>query len=206
MANALSLYGIVANDHHLIASLPEGTELVPVRELAAIVGPGQYASPDPDGADIEHHQGIVGAVFARTPVLPAPVGTVFRTRDTLLRWLELHYVALSEALHFVDDRAAARVHVFRADGKDDERDAGSDLAAVAADTFRTIRRHAVAALPLKSEHLTGIVLSSAFLVEKELWSEFEAQIGEQRERNGSLQFKVTGPWPPFDFIRMQFGG
>ena len=28
----------------------------------------------------------------------------------------------------------------------------------------------------------------------------------EAERQSALDFQVTGPWPPYDFVRMQFGG
>jgi Gas vesicle synthesis protein GvpL/GvpF len=217
MPNALRLYAVTANDHG--HAIPEngagedgtvagggsgGTELMAFRDLAAIVAPTEYVPATVTGEAIEEHRRVVDGVFHRAPVLPAPVGTVFRSKETLLRWMELHYVALTEALNFVEDRAVARVHVRRDDGK--EEDSGADLAAAAAEAFRALRRQSVAAVPLKSEHLTGIVLSSAFLLDKELWSEFVAAVEEQRHRNESLQFDLSGPWPPFDFVRMQFGG
>lgn len=206
MPNALRLFGIAANDHHAPPAPGNGFELVPVRDLVAVVAPAAYSATPPTGEVIEQHRAVVETLYARSTVLPAPVGTVFRSKDTLVRWLELHYVALNEALTFIDDRAEARVHVVRADRKADERDSGSDIAASAAEAFRTLRRQAVAAVPLRTEHLTGIVLSSAFLVDKELWSDFLAQVEEQKKRNGDLLFDVSGPWPPFDFVRMQFGG
>ena len=100
-------------------------------------------------------------------MLPAPVGVVFRAPDVLKRWMELHYVSLSGALEFVDERAVARVHVVRAEGESEELEAGSDLAAAAAESLRALRRHAVAAVPLRLEEITGLALSSAFLVERD---------------------------------------
>jgi hypothetical protein len=213
MPNALHLYGITANDHghgrpqNGSAGAPgSGPELLTFRDLAALVSPSEYTAVTPTGEVIDEHRRIVDSAFVHTPVLPAPVGTVFRSRETLMRWLELHYVALTEALNFVEDRAVARVHVQRGKGKVDERDAGSDLAAAAAEAFRSLRRQAVAAVPLKSEHLTGIVLSSAFLLDKELWPDFVTAVDEQRSKHRGLEFHVSGPWPPFDFVHMQFGG
>ena len=203
--SALRLFAITANDHGH-ANAADGAQLVPFRELAALVAPTEYTVLDPTGEAIEEHRHVVDGAFVHAPVLPAPVGTVFRSRETLLRWLELHYIALTEALNFVEDRTVARVHVRRGNGKEDEREAGVDLAAAAADAFRSLRRQSVAAVPLKSEHLTGIVLSSAFLLDKELWGDFVTAVDEQRSKNGSLEFDVSGPWPPFDFVRMQFGG
>ena len=205
MANALRLYGITDIEHHAQAKPPEGAELLPFRDVAAIVTPADYAAAAPSGEVIEQYRRIVDDVFCKAPILPAPVGTVFRTRETLTRWLELHYVALTEALSFVEDRAVARVHVGRVDGKPAERETGSEVAAAAADSLRSLRRHAVVAVPLKSEQVTGIVLSSAFLVDKELWDDFVSAVDDQRRRNPGLALDISGPWPPFDFVRMQFG-
>jgi hypothetical protein len=206
MPNALRLYGITDVEHRAHANGSDGTELLPFRDLAAIVSAAEYSTAPPVGEVIEQYRRVVDDVFAKAPVLPAPVGTVFRSRETLTRWLELHYVTLSEALTFVADRAEARVHVSRESGRPDERDSGSDLAAAAAEAFRALRRQSVAAVPLKAEHLTGIVLSSAFLLDKELWNDFVSAVDDQRRRNPGLGFELTGPWPPFDFVRMQFGG
>jgi hypothetical protein len=204
--NALRLYGITDIQHHAQAKPPDGAELIPFRDLAAIVEASDYSAASPTGEVIEQYRKVVDDVFCKAPILPAPVGTVFRSRDTLLRWLELHYIALTEALSFVEDRAVARVHVGRVDGKAADRETGSEVAAAAADSLRLLRRHAVVAVPLKSEQVTGIVLSSAFLVDKELWDDFVAAVDDQRRRSPGLALDLSGPWPPFDFVRMQFGG
>ena len=206
MPNALRFYGITDVEHRAHTNGNDGTELLAFRDLAAIVSSADYSATPPAGEVIEEYRRIVDDVFSKAPVLPAPVGTVFRSRETLTRWLELHYVTLSEALTFVADRAEARVHVSRGDGRATERETGSDVAAAAAEAFRILRRQSVAAVPLKAEHLTGIVLSSAFLLDKELWNDFSASVDDQRRRNPGLAFDLTGPWPPFDFVRMQFGG
>ena len=206
MPNALRLFGITDVEHHAQAKPIDSVELLHFRELAAIVAPAEYTSTAPTGEMIEQYRRIVDDTFAKAPVLPAPVGTVFRSRETLTRWLELHYVTLTEALSFVEDRAVARVHVGRDDGKVAERETGSDVAAAAAESLRLLRRHAVVAVPLKSEELTGIVLSSAYLIDRELWDDFVAAVDDQRRRNPGLALDLSGPWPPFDFVRMQFGG
>src|SRR5690348_3140708 len=206
MPNALRLFGITDVEHHAQAKPLDNVELLHFRDLAAIVAPAEYAPPHPAGEMIEQYRQVVDDVFGKAPVLPAPVGTVFRSRETLTRWLELHYVTLSEALSFVEDRAVARVHVGRVDGKAADRETGSDVADAAAESLRFLRRHAVVAVPLKSEQLTGIVLSSALLIDRELWDDFVAAVDDQRRRNPGLALDLSGPWPPFDFVRMQFGG
>jgi hypothetical protein len=119
--------------------------------------------------------------------------------------MELHYVTLNDAVSFVTERNAARVHVHRIDGAVGPEDTGSDLAEHAGEVFRILRRRSVASVPLTIEKFTGIALSSAFLVERELWKEFERGVEEAREANPKLRIEMTGPWAPYDFVRMQFG-
>ena len=200
----LRLYGLTVADFGAV--LPEGVELAPFRELAAVVEEGPFENVQPDGEAIDRYTEVIGAVFDHAPVVPAPPGTVFRDGSVLVRWMEPHYVALTDALSYVEDRAVARVHMCRGDGDPEDRDKGADLAAAAADSYRALRRRSVAAVPLKTEHLTGIVLSGAFLIERELWGEFEATLRDERQRNAGLRIDISGPWPPYDFVRMQFGG
>lgn len=201
---SLRVYGVVMQDGQAPPKLPGGVQLTPVRELAAVAEEGDFAR-DIDTPAIERHIEVVEALFSHDAILPAPVGTVFRSVDALQRWMELHYVALSDALAWVENRVAARVHVTRAHGRDSDREAGSDLAAIAAEVTRSLRRHAVSTVGLRDEEVTGIVLSAAYLVERELWEEFAEAVEDERERHPLVSMELTGPWPPYDFVRMQFG-
>jgi len=105
----------------------------------------------------------------------------------------------------VVDRVVARVHVVRAESTPDDRETGSDLAAEAAESLRALRRHSVSSVPLRREGVTGLALSSAFLVDRNNWRTFVSATDEQKSLHRMLQFKVTGPWAPYDFVNMQFG-
>jgi len=207
---ALRLHAITLADAAQNAPAGDGSEiaLIPFRDLCAVVSTQRsFVLDETTPAAIEEHRRIVDRIFNQASVVPAPVGVVFRSPDVLKRWMELHYVSLSGALEFVEDRAVARVHIVRANAKDgEEREAGSDLAAAATEAFRALRRHAVAAVPLRLEHVTGLVLSASFLVERDLWKEFLRAVEDQYDAHHLLRFDVTGPWAPYDFVRMQFGG
>ena len=202
---ALKLFGVTYTEASVSGAVVSGTELIAVRELSAIVAPSAYTLVEPSAEHAVSAGSVIGEYAKRATVLPAPIGVVFRSRQAVTRWLELHYVALSDALSFVDDRVAARVHVWRP-GDAEEREVGTDLAATAAEALREIRRSAVATVPLRTEQLTGIVLSAAFLVEQELWKEFAAKVTELGNRQSDLRLELTGPWPPYDFVQMEFGG
>lgn len=201
---ALNLFGVTVNDAHSARATANGVQLVAVRDLAAICAEVEYRAITVDDDAVAHHADVVAAYSITSPVLPAPVGVVFRSAESVTRWLELHYGALSEAMTFVENRVAARVHVWRA-GKPDEREVGADLAAAAAESLRVLRRTAIASLPLRVEKLAGIVLSAAFLVDTERWKDFIGEVDAQAKMTPSVRFELTGPFPPYDFVQMQLG-
>src|SRR5688500_13655362 len=99
-------------------SLTPGTSVVGFRDLGAVVAPDQYAAHIPDAAEVEGHRAVVEPIFQKRPFLPAPVGIVFRSREAVIRWLELHYVTLTDGLTFVEGRVGARLHVSRSESAD----------------------------------------------------------------------------------------
>jgi hypothetical protein len=126
-----------------------------------------------------------------------------------MRWLELHYFTLLEALTFVSDRAMARVSVSYGQEPDSTMAMAidADLLDNAADeSFRLLRRHAIASLVV-SNH-TGLLMPMArasFLVERDRWDVFNDIVREEQRRLREMRVECTGPWPPYDFVRMQFG-
>lgn len=203
------LFGVAMPDSGHDGALAEGTETLAFRDMVAVVAPAPAARADRTEASLNSYREIIDAVFARVSVLPAPAGVVFRSRDVLLRWLELHYVTLHEALVFVDNRVAARVHVSRtvdtAETLSETTEVATDIAAIASGSFRVLRRHAVASVPLRPSE-RGLTASAAFLVDRERWPGFAEVVREEDRRLADLTYHLTGPWPPYDFVRMQFGG
>jgi hypothetical protein len=173
------------------------------RNLVALVRPAASARPALADDDVRAHHTAVAAAFARHGVLPAPPGTVFRSDAALRKWMELHYVTLGDALDFVDGRAAARVHVAPRGGPSNVAVAPAPAGDAAGDAFRTLRRLAAASVTLSGD---GASASASFLVERARWGAFLDAVAEEDARNAALAVTVTGPWPPYDFVRMQFGG
>lgn len=204
VSDGLLLYGVALLDGVESNSLAADTSLVTVRDLGAITAPAEYQRQDPDDRDLERHGIVLGTVAERQAVAPAPVGTVFRDRAALVRWLELHYHALHESLAYLDGRTVARVHIVKRDPSSTID--GAALAARAGDVLKNLRVQAAAMVPLKPEQLTGIVLSGAFLVEREKWGAFSGAVGGAGSAHADLDIRMTGPWPPYDFVRLDLGG
>jgi hypothetical protein len=204
VSDGLTLYGVALLDGVEPSSLAPDTSVVGVRDLGAVTAPAQYQRQTPDDSDLERHAAVLGTVAERCAVAPAPVGTVFRDRAALVRWLELHYHALHESLSYLDGRTVARVHIVKRDPSSTME--GAALAARAADVMKNLRVQAAAMVPLKTEQLTGIVLSGAFLVEREKWGTFTSAVGAAGAAHTDLDIRITGPWPPYDFVRLDLGG
>jgi hypothetical protein len=204
---ALRLYGVAAVESGQLASLAEGTSLIHYRALAAIVEPSQYTSSPLDEEQMVNYQHVLENASSRGAVLPAPPGTVFQSESTLLRWLELHYFTLTEALAVVEGHAAARVSI-TTNGKNDDDGAHHSFAALAAESLRLLRGQAAATVTLPkadNDDEQGVVARASFLVDSQRWQAFKDIVNKEAMRQTALTFSVTGPWPPYDFVRMQFG-
>ena len=205
--NALRLYGVAAVESGHTSSLAEGTTLTHYRALAAVVEPSTYALTSLDDGEMANYLRVLEEVHSHTSVLPAPPGTVFQSQSTLTRWLELHYFTLTEALSVIEGHAAARVSITM-QGKH-ELETQKSFAALAADSLRLLRSQAAATVTLPkadADDAEGVIARASFLIDTQRWQAFNDTVSKEAQRQSALDFQVTGPWPPYDFVRMQFGG
>ena len=200
---SLQLFGIIAADPGTRPPAPD-TMLVPFRAIAALVAPSPYQRATLDEDRVQAYAQVVEEAYRYAPILPAPPGTVFRSRSALGRWLELHYVTLTDALAIVDGSSAARVTIrLREAPENDETVREWHL--VATEIMRTLRGQASALsileLPAGDPKVIGV---GSFLIERERWAAFETNLQAEDNRHPSLDFAITGPWPPYDFVKMLF--
>jgi len=207
---ALQLFGVV----HYDAAAPirvADVELVPLRELAAIVHRVPYERLQATTQAIRTYRDIVESRFREQPIIPAPFGTVFRSRDSLLHWMELHYVTLKEGFSFVGDRLMTRLRVtpipLPSEGVSDTREMQiADFETTVFDSFRFLKRSAVACVtfaPVASP--AGRSMEASFLVEREKWDAFQEAVKEERRRLRDFDIEESDALPPYDFVRLRFG-
>ena len=209
VAHPLEMFGIVSWDSHAPRGFPADVSVVSFRDLGAVVADTSWARPTVSEPGLERYRRAVEGVFASASIVPAPYGTVFRSREALLRWLELHYFTLIEALTFLDDRAMARVGVSYAPpgGAVGVPVTAGEIDGLAAPALAQLRRHAVASLPLAAlQDGEAPEARAAFLIERERWEQFRELVVEEQRRQPTFVLRCTGPWPPYDFVRLQFGG
>lgn len=210
----LRLYGVAAIDSTPIESLAEGTTVVAFRMLAAVVSPSKYTRVALNEKEMNEYTRILEEVQSNAAVLPAPPGTTFRTREALARWLELHYFTLTQAIGLVEGHGEARVLISKSLNADPDdataaeiKENAKQLAALASDSMRVLRGQAAATISLPvSDEDTTVVAHASFLVDMERWGLFSELVAKEDQRNAELDFRLSGPWPPYDFVRMEFGG
>ena len=212
--SALRLYGVAAHESTSGHALAEGTSLVQFRSLAAVVAPARYHRITLDDDEIGDYTRVLEEVQGNAAVLPAPPGTIFRSRDSLMRWLELHYFTLTQTLGTIEGHGQARLTITKTVGVDpgdatgaEAKESAKQLVATASQSMRVLRGHAAATVTLPSiEGETTIVSQASFLVELDHWTAFAELVEKEDQRQTALEFHLSGPWPPYDFVRMQFGG
>ena len=206
--SAFRLVGVVLastiNDAIRLAGA--GAHGITFRDVAAIVKPCANRSEAPSNTAYLDHHTMVAGLSRSVTMIPAPPLTTFRTAASALHWLELHAVALTDGLAYIDGRAAARVTASR-----DVAGATSDPliltpSAAAIESFRSLRRYAAATVPVSSDTVGDgtTIAAEAFLVDRASWDRFTAEVTAEDVRSPGLSLRLTGPWPVYDFVRLQF--
>lgn len=202
---ALRLYGVAASDSKA-TSLAAGTTVVHFRHVSAIVGASEYSKIEITLEELRKYTAIVEEVYGHSTILPAPPGTVFRSHENLLRWLELHYFTLVEALGQVEGHSAARL-VLAASGAPKNDEATKKFQTLASEALREFRKTSAATMSHSTEESgDGVIAKASFLVETDKWDEFARAVEAAAKQHREFDFRLTGPWPPYDFVQMQFGG
>jgi hypothetical protein len=181
------------------ASLPakEREQLLRIRyrDLEALVRAVPFEVPHVDRDTVQDHQRVIWGASKRDTVLPAPAGVVFRGRRAVIRFLQEQYIPLEEGISLVEGHWEIRLHL-----KPTMPEGRSEAAEGALHVYSELRRYARAAFPFA--HNDDHVLSAAFLVNRGSWLQFMDHAEELGHRHADLVFDVTGPWPPYDFVRM----
>jgi hypothetical protein len=166
------------------------------RDLEAITRPIEFELPPLDDEHVRNHQQVVEQVMRRTTVLPAPFGIVFSGRRALIQFLQDQYLMLDEALAFIDGHWELRMHIYAAVPGEPSPELNESATSIYAD----MRRLARAAVPFRQE--TDKLLSAAFLVDRASWIDFVQRSEDLGTANAELTIDITGPWPPYDFVRV----
>lgn len=201
--NGLAVHAVVRNtrtDRALDALRLRGTkleyELVARGDLAAAVTSaafGDRSEPDPEALRL--HERVVEALLARSTLVPLPYGLIARDERAVREFLVRRNEQLEDALDYLDNSYEMRVHVTLRAGSDDD---GQVLQGFLRMLHGALRGQARAARRL-SDHGDG-ELVAAFLVARGEWMRLLEKATRWEGHHPEVELRVTGPWPPFDFV------
>lgn len=166
------------------------------RDMEALVRPVPFVLPSDSMRSVDEHQRIVEMVMRRTTILPAPFGIVFKSRRDLIKLMQDQYLVLDEGLSLLDGHWELRLHITASA----VGEVADELGDVAMSIYAELRHFARAAVPFPKD--TKRLASAAFLVDRTTWVEFVERIEDFGTHHPNLSFDVTGPWPPYDFVRI----
>jgi hypothetical protein len=212
--------GVRLVEHHGLALVVAEAELAPFAELDK--APAHVLSEhDPLVMLARRHDVVVRAVFERHPVLPLRFGTILRDDRAAARLLTDHH---DEAADWLDRVAGHREWGVRARQARPDTSAETpteglsgteylamrrgrlaaaartrrDGSTAAAALHETLARHATESVPRTRK--SGMpMLDAAYLVPAGVEAAFRAET----ERFPELAVEVTGPWPPYSFVRLE---
>jgi hypothetical protein len=216
-------HGIALVGHGGLALVVAEVDLAPFAELEA--NPEQWAK-EPNEEDplvmlARRHDVVVRAVFEHHPVLPLRFGTILWDERAAVRLLTDHHDEAREWLARVDGHRewgvrARLTHPGKPAEAPTDGMSGTDYLAMRRDRLaaaaRTRRDGSAAATALHealARHAAETVararkvgtplLDNAYLVPTGAEPDFYAET----TRFGELAVEVTGPWPPYSFVRLE---
>ena len=197
------------------------------RSLAAAVS--RYVGQSPAQADAHSalcHEGVVEELFEQGATLPVRFGTVMRDESHVRQELCDHEDACLQALDKIRGRVELGVRVLwldqgpsspppaRTSGRDYLMDRLTEERL--SEARRTEARMRAGALCSRLNGLAyetalqlmptpGLLLSAAFLVDREDVPAFGREVARLERESESLRFLLTGPWPAYSFVGEKLG-
>ena len=206
---------------------------VPWRDLAAITGQMIDSGAPMTVEAVLHHEAVVEAVRQQGPALPVRFGTMFRDESSIAAALAERYDVLVADLERLGSKVELSLTAIWAEPSSDPpqeawqndavpsgRGAGANYLLERAARVRRAdtleqRAHGVAqdldsvlgwlALERRVSLLPTpkIAVRAAYLLDPASVSAFRAAFEAIRGSRGELRVLLTGPWPPYSFVKLE---
>ena len=197
------------------------------RDLAAVVSRAALQVYDPTRENALTHEHVNEVVMIDNGFTPVPMsfGTLFKTEEDTIEFLKDTYDALRDVLQKMKDKLEfglkvnwdresvlaeiesnqqtstyfARMQL----GRLVEQALADKADSYVRDIYDELQEAAIAS---RSNKVIGdkMIMNAAFLVARSKQEQFDQKVHEIGKRyEGKLNFKYTGPWPPYNFVTIR---
>lgn len=176
---------------------------IPFKDVTAVISDSPLQDYTLREDYVRTHENVIRQVMENHTVVPMAFGMVFADGETLSSVLERVYETIKRAIELLKNRIELGVKVIlpkdMADSFDDEK-----RKQYVSDILESLNKKAVQSVngELFSERL---VLNASFLIDKANMNDFSEEVGRLEEKYGELKFQYTGPWPPYNFVKVDIG-
>jgi hypothetical protein len=211
-----------------IGGVNEDVYTVHYGDIAAVVSRTPVFIFDPTRDNALAHEHVIESVMKNYTIIPMSFGTVFRTDDDIREVLKSIYSSLEFGLKVTWDRDRIieelqrehdEIHRFHQELTRKHlqstyfarmqlgRMIDKALAELAANYVREIYDglRAVCVASRDNKPIGDkMIMNAAFLIQKAREAEFDAAVNRVAQKFGDrLNFKYTGPWPPYNFVNIR---
>src|SRR6478735_6083819 len=185
------------------------------QDIAAVVSKTDVYIFDPTRENALAHEHVIETVMKAHTIIPMSFGTVFRTDEDIREVLKSIYPSLKEELK----RENEEIHRFQHEltrkhlqstyfarmqlGRMIDKALAERAAEVVREIYDGLRAVCVAS---RDNKVIGdkMIMNAAFLIQKAREAEFDAAVNKVAQKFGDrLNFKYTGPWPPYNFVNIR---
>jgi hypothetical protein len=202
-------------------------------EISNFEGPALQENINKEGwleAQVRAHERVLDTLVPLTTVVPMRFGSIFSSEGSLQQMLEESADALTECLDRVRGRVEWGVKVYKnaderievpsgpASGRDyllrrsaemrAAQEAIEAAGSAAQEIYEELSKSSDGAVLVTSsrERDASIVLNAAYLISESRRDEFMERAHRVQEAHAGFVLEVTGPWPAYNFTKVDVAG
>lgn len=202
------------------------------KDLKALVGKVPAQVYEPKEENVVEHQRVLEKVMKNSTVIPMSFGTTFKSEGDVTELLKQTYSSLKNILKDIKGRIEMGVKVFWDEEKmikiaaeeipeeqlekenvsyQERIEKGQEIESIlekykkkyTEDIHEKLKTCSVASRA--NDNISeDMIFNAAFLIEKNRESDFDEKMQELGKKyEGELEFRYSGPWPPYNFVNIE---
>jgi len=168
------------------------------KDVSAVVSDCSDLNPQPSEENAKIHENVIKEIMiSSNSVVPMAFGMIFANEKILKSIIKTAYIAVKKALNAVEGKLELGVRVIAKEGAENRNGISDEI-------FGTLKEKSE---ETKKGNLFSdrLILNGHFLVKKDRMGEFSNNVEELESKYPNLKFHYSGPWAPYNFVKINIG-